>query len=114
MNTIKVTEILGTDSIAGSRIIINDNFSMLQSGVNEILSLIDITNKSIRVNSIETETGDFVIFMGENDTPRFSIKNDGSIIFGTDDINIGTESLKDYILRVVQESGSESGNGYAE
>lgn len=108
MNTIKVTEILGTDSIAGSRIIINDNFSMLQSGLNNILNLIDISNKSIRINSIETENGDFVIFGGLDNSRRFTISHDGIVTFGSDNIMIGDKSLRDYIIEIINEQNEES------
>jgi hypothetical protein len=35
--SISVTEILGTDSLAGSRLVINDNFNVLADAVNDIL-----------------------------------------------------------------------------
>ena len=38
---ITTTEILGTDSIAGSRIVINDNFSILRDEINSIEAYID-------------------------------------------------------------------------
>jgi hypothetical protein len=35
--SISVTEILGTDSLAGSRLVINDNFNVLADAVNDVL-----------------------------------------------------------------------------
>jgi hypothetical protein len=52
---ITTTEILGTDSIAGSRIVINDNFAILRDEINAIESYIDPDAGTIDgLNSLST------------------------------------------------------------
>ena len=52
---INTTEILGTDSIAGSRIVINDNFAILRDEINSIEAFIDPDAGTIDgLNSITT------------------------------------------------------------
>jgi hypothetical protein len=58
---INVTTINGTDSVASSRITINDNFETVKSALNDLLSIIDIATGKINNfgygsnNDIETE-----------------------------------------------------------
>lgn len=58
---INVTTINGTDSVASSRITINDNFETVRSSLNDLLSIIDIATGKINNfgygsnNDIETE-----------------------------------------------------------
>lgn len=52
---ITVTEILGTDSISASRIVINDNFAILRDEVNSIQTYLDTNAGTIDgLNSLET------------------------------------------------------------
>lgn len=55
---IDVYEILGTNSLSGSRIIINDNFKMLEDGINEILQYVDIegedSEKTVNIKNIDS------------------------------------------------------------
>lgn len=61
--SISVTEILGTDSLAGSRLVINDNFNVLADAVNDILVYLNpaastFTNLSnITTNSLTVGLG---------------------------------------------------------
>jgi len=52
---VNTTEILGTDSISGSRIVINDNFSILRDEINSIEAFIDPDSGTIDgLNSLTT------------------------------------------------------------
>jgi len=53
---ITVTEILGTDSISGSRIVINDNFAILKDEINSIEAYLDPDAGTIDgLNSLSTQ-----------------------------------------------------------
>jgi hypothetical protein len=53
---ISVTEILGTDSLSGSRIVINDNFNILASEINAIENYFNPTAGTItNLNDVRTE-----------------------------------------------------------
>ncbi len=53
---ISVTEILGTDSLSGSRLVINDNFSILASEINAIENYFNPTAGTItNMNDVRTE-----------------------------------------------------------
>lgn len=53
---ITVTEILGTDSLSGSRLVINDNFSILASEINAIENYFNPTAGTItNLNDVRTE-----------------------------------------------------------
>ena len=53
---ISVTEILGTDSLSGSRLVINDNFSILASEINAIENYFNPTAGTItNLNDVRTE-----------------------------------------------------------
>lgn len=96
MNTdiITLTEILGTDSVASSRITINENFKKLAKAVGDIQTRIDTSKNVLYVNVIETESGEFAIKTGPNHTTRVKINNVG-------DIYIGSITLDEYIRKVV-------------
>ena len=52
---IDVYEILTTNSLSGSRIIINDNFKMLAEGLNSLYNNIDISDDGkMSLNNIKT------------------------------------------------------------
>jgi len=96
MNTdiITLTEILGTDSVASSRITINENFKKLAKAVGDIQTRIDTSKNVLYINVIETESGEFAIKTGPNHTTRVKINNVG-------DIYIGSITLDEYIRKVV-------------
>lgn len=94
-NVITLTEILGTDSVAGSRITINKNFSKLVTAVSDIQTRIDTSKNTLYINAIEAESGEFVVKTTMNHTVRFRINNAGEIY-------IGNTLLDDYIREVVQ------------
>lgn len=50
---IEVYEILATNSLSGSRIIINDNFKMLEEGLNSLFTNIHINEGKLSVNDLE-------------------------------------------------------------
>jgi len=55
--SISVTEILGTDSLSGSRLVINDNFSILASEINAIENYFNPTAGTItNLNDVRTES----------------------------------------------------------
>lgn len=97
MNTdvITLTKIEGTDSVASSRITINSNFSKLAKVVSDIQTRIDTSKNTIYINTIETESGDFVIKTTPNHTTRFRINNVGEVY-------IGNLSLDEYIKNVIK------------
>ena len=96
MNTdiITLTEILGTDSVASSRITINENIKKLAKAVGDIQTRIDTSKNVLYINVIETESGEFAIKTGPNHTTRVKINNVG-------DIYIGSITLDEYIRKVV-------------
>lgn len=96
MNTdiITLTEILGTDSVASSRITINENFKKLAKAVGDIQTRIDTSKNVLYINVIETESGEFAIKTGPNHTTRIKINNVG-------DIYIGSITLDEYIRKVI-------------
>ncbi len=54
---VSVTEILGTDSLSGSRIVINDNFNILASEINAIENYFNPTAGTItNLNDVRTES----------------------------------------------------------
>ena len=54
---ISVTEILGTDSLSGSRLVINDNFNILASEINAIEVYFNPTAGTItNLNDVKTES----------------------------------------------------------
>ncbi len=55
--SINVTEILGTDSLSGSRLVINDNFSILASEINAIENYFNPTAGTItNLNDVKTQS----------------------------------------------------------
>ena len=62
MSTINLTTILGTDSLAGSRITINENFSLLADTLNGISNYIVVGQSTATIKSIaEIETNSIKI-----------------------------------------------------
>ena len=62
MSTINLTTILGTDSLAGSRITINENFSLLADTLNGISNYIVVGQSTASIKSIaEIETNSIKI-----------------------------------------------------
>ena len=67
---IEVYEILATNSLSGSRIIINDNFKMLEEGLNSLYNNIDIDEEGkMTINDIyEMSTHKFTVSDNQNKT----------------------------------------------
>ena len=91
---ISVTEILGTDSLSGSRLVINDNFNVLASEINAmevyfnptagtITSLNDLKTESLRVGLstilLDVNASTFDILTNVNMTGNLGL-NGGSLI----------------------------------
>jgi hypothetical protein len=45
-----ITQILGTDSVSSSRVVINDNFTAINSDLADIASLLNVANQSIALS----------------------------------------------------------------
>lgn len=91
---ISVTEILGTDSLAGSRIVINDNFNILADQINLIEVFLNPNSGSITgLNSLITNT----VRVGLSTTKLEITSNAFNII--SDVILIGNLNLEGNILR---------------
>ena len=62
---ISLTSLQGTDSVASSRITINDNFTTVLSALNNVLSIIDIStgkiNNSVYGTNNDIETEDLIV-----------------------------------------------------
>lgn len=67
---IEVYEILATNSLSGSRIIINDNFKMLEEGLNSLYNNIDIDEEGkMTINDIyEMSTHKLTVSDNQNKT----------------------------------------------
>ena len=91
---ISVTEILGTDSLSGSRLVLNDNFNVLASEINAmevyfnptagtITGLNDIKTESLRVGIstilLDVNASTFDILTNVNMTGNLNL-NGGSIV----------------------------------
>lgn len=53
---IEVYEILSTNSLSGSRITINDNFKMLEEGLNNLYEIVNVDNETGKVSLTNIET----------------------------------------------------------
>lgn len=62
-----ITTILGTDSVSSSRIIINDNFSNLNTSLSEITSLLNTTTETLSLTG-SISAGGVVLNNGSIDT----------------------------------------------
>ena len=95
---ITTTTINGTDSLAASRVTINDNFESIKSALNDILSIIDISTGKI----------DNSTFGSDNDTETEDLKVKGAIgiqvTAGNISIDNGNITAKNFI-----EFGNSSG-----
>lgn len=89
MATVNITEILGSDSISGSRVTINSNFLILQNWINGYVSVfgIDTTNGILDLSGastgkVQAKIGSFdSIQVPSSGTPNASINNAGSASF---------------------------------
>lgn len=53
---IDVYEILSTNSLSGSRIVINDNFKMLEEGLNNLYNIVNVDEDTEKVNITNLES----------------------------------------------------------
>ena len=96
---INLTTILGTDSLAANRIVINDNFKSLSSSFNKILSVLDINTGMIdNTNSV----------IPTMSTGNLSIKGPVGIVINSGDLVLSTGSVKIGGTAFI-EFGSQSG-----
>lgn len=58
-----ITQILGTDSLSSSRIILNDNFSELNTGLSAIEALLDTSNQNLTLTG-KVVSGELEVFNG--------------------------------------------------
>jgi hypothetical protein len=96
---INLTTILGTDSLAANRIVINDNFKSLSSSFNKILSVLDINTGMI------DNTKSVIPTMS---TGNLSIKGPVGIVINSGDLVLSTGSVKIGGTAFI-EFGSQSG-----
>ena len=111
---IEVYEILATNSLSGSRIIINDNFKMLEEGLNSLYNNIDIDEEGkMTINDIyEMSTHKLTVSDNQNKTSLIVDENGHLWIKGVGEgsemIDVNTVLSK---LQNNQHSGeSESGS----
>lgn len=89
MSTVNVTEILGSDSISGSRVTINSNFLILQNwingyvnvfGVDSVNGILDLTGAS--TGKVQAKVGSFdSINVPSTGSPNATIANTGAAGF---------------------------------
>ena len=85
-----ITEILGTDSIAGSRVVINENFNVLKDAIERIdasLSIMSFGTSMITLNgdlSVRKITTSSDTTVGANLDVRGDIAADGDIVTNQD------------------------------
>lgn len=97
MPTVNITEILGSDSISGSRVTINSNFLILQNWINGFISVfgIDSVNGILDLSAASTgkiqgKIGSFdSINVPSSGVPNVSILNTGSASF----VGVSTTTL---------------------
>ena len=97
---ITITTLNGTDSIAASRITINDNFATIGDALNEVLSIIDIAtgkidNYNFGGSNPSIETGD-VIIHGTVGTGGINVLS-GNIIAQNGNVVVGGSSGSGYL-----------------
>ena len=97
---ITLTTLNGTDSIAASRITINDNFATIGDALNEVLSIIDIAtgkidNYNFGGSNPSIETGD-VIIHGTVGTGGINVLS-GNIIAQNGNVVVGGSSGSGYL-----------------
>jgi len=91
MATVNITEILGSDSISGSRVTINSNFLILQNWVNGYVNVfgVDTTNGILDLTGastgkIQAKIGSFdSVRIPSSGIPNASISNSGSAAFSS-------------------------------
>jgi len=89
MATVNITEILGTDSISGSRVTINSNFLILQNWINGYINVfgIDTVNGILDLSSastgkVQAKIGSFdALSVPSTGTPTASVNNLGAASF---------------------------------
>ena len=102
---ISVTEILGTDSLSGSRLVLNDNFNILTSEINAmevyfnptagtLTNLNDVKTESLRVGLstilLDINSSTFDVLTNVNMTGNLNLNGGG--LFRNDVITVGTST----------------------
>lgn len=109
--SIKVYEILSTDSLAGSRLVINDNFTMLQDSLNALYNNITINDDSTM--SINVEDANIKNFVNDSGTTYMTFNDKGHLIL-LDSAGKLTLDVNKFIENYNSGSGSGSGSGDSE
>lgn len=78
MSTVNINEILGTDSISGSRITINSNFLTLQNWINGYVNVFGIDTVNGIINLASAPTGSVLAKIGRFDS--FSTPSSGTAL----------------------------------
>jgi hypothetical protein len=78
MSTVNINEILGTDSISGSRITINSNFLILQNWINGYVSVFGVDTVNGIINLSAAPTGSVLAKIGRFDS--FSTPSAGTAL----------------------------------
>lgn len=112
---IEVTQLKGTNSIASDRITLNDNFNILQDGINNLLGVINIQtgkidNSQIGSDNTTVTRGLTVTELGIDLPSGNILAQNGNISLSTDasSISFGQESLllkHDQVTNTLNASG---------
>lgn len=78
---IVITPILGTDSLSSSRIVINDNFKILENALNNYKQFFD-ENGVYSSNIISKNEDNTINFYTEGENPKVQVSNRGLTVFG--------------------------------
>lgn len=118
MSTLNLTTILGTDSLAGSRITINENFSLLADTLNSISNYIVVGQSTASIKSLsEIETNSIKIANSGNiaefkssgiifDKPveiKSNIQINSRLILSTSNLNL-SDVVSEYTLSTIDKS----------
>ena len=118
MSTINLTTILGTDSLAGSRITINENFSLLADALNGISNYIVVGQSTATIKSLsEIETNSIKIANSGNiaafnasgitfDKPveiKSNVQINSKLILSTSNLNL-RDAVSSYTLSTINKS----------
>jgi hypothetical protein len=98
-----ITQILGTDSLSSSRIILNDNFSELNTGLSAIEALLDTSNQNLTLTG-KVISGELEVFNG---SIKFAVTPTQIVS------NVESKHTADVVLQkgISYETSSSAGSG---
>lgn len=98
-----ITQILGTDSLSSSRIILNDNFSELNTGLSAIEALLDTSNQNLTLTG-KVISGELEVFNG---SIKFAVTPTQIVS------NVESKHTADVVLQkgISYETSSSTGSG---